>query len=63
MLLFYVSPALFQPVSVFPQCANDLSFWLPKEGEFSHNDFYDIVREVGEDLIEQVGVRLDRKFS
>ena len=43
----------FQPVSQQPQCINDMSFFL-SENEFSHNDFYDIVRNIGGDFIEQV---------
>jgi len=48
----------FQPISKFPQCANDISFWLPQtetgKEPFSPNDFFDLVREVGGDLVEQV---------
>lgn len=47
----------YKPVSVYPQCQNDISFWLPhnvgKEA-FGSNDFYDLVRDIGGDLIEQV---------
>jgi len=42
---------------VYPQCINDLSFWLPDshgENSYSVNDFYDLCREVGGDLCEQV---------
>lgn len=35
---------------------NDLSFWLPENGEFSSNDFYDLARSVGGDLVEQVSL-------
>lgn len=48
---------MYKPVSVYPQCANDMSFWLPKEAtrdNFSDNDFYDLVRDVGGDVVEQV---------
>lgn len=47
----------YKAVSVYPQCANDLSFWLSdnvKIGDFAENDFYDLVRDVGGDFIEQV---------
>lgn len=46
----------FQPFSSCPQCINDLSFWLPEGGanEYSPNDFYDLCRTVGGDLIEQI---------
>ena len=49
---------VYKAISKFPQCSNDISFWLPKHvsGEqlFSPNDFYDLVRSVGGDLVEQV---------
>lgn len=51
-LTLYVT--FFQPYSKFPQCINDMSFWLPQDREYSENDFYDIVREVGGDIVEQV---------
>ncbi|XP_046386052.1 probable phenylalanine--tRNA ligase, mitochondrial [Ischnura elegans] len=44
----------YKPISVYPQCANDLSFWLPKDVMFSPNDFYDLVRITGGDIVEQV---------
>jgi len=48
----------YRGVSRFPQCTNDLSFWLPAAAEgqekLSPNDFYDLVREVGGDQVEQV---------
>ncbi|XP_059478015.1 phenylalanine--tRNA ligase, mitochondrial [Neocloeon triangulifer] len=48
------SKVIYKTVSVYPQCTNDVSFWLPEETEFSPNDFYDLVRDVGGDIIEQV---------
>jgi len=49
---------VYKATSKFPQCVNDISFWLPKakEGDelFSPNDFYDLVRDIGGDLVEQV---------
>ena len=44
---------MFQPVSQYPQCSNDLSVWLPESG-YSAADFYDLVRSVGGDMVEQV---------
>lgn len=42
-------------MSACPQCINDLSFWLPDDiTKFNANDFFDIVREIGGDLVEQV---------
>lgn len=47
----------YKAISAFPQCANDLSFWLPENlplDAFSANDFYDLVRDIGGDVVEQV---------
>lgn len=44
----------FKPISKFPQLINDISFWLPIDGQFCSNDFYDLVRSVAGDLVEQV---------
>ena len=41
-----------QPFSKFQPCINDISFWIPRD--YSSNDFYDLVRSVGGDVIEQV---------
>ena len=41
-----------QPFSKHPQCINDLSFWITES--FHENDFYDIVRSIGGDLVENV---------
>lgn len=49
----------YKSVSQFPQCSNDLSFWLPTElnfETFSTNDVFDVVRNVGGDIVEQVMV-------
>lgn len=43
----------YKPVSVYPQCINDLSMWL-SEKKIDPLDFYDLVRTIGGDLIEQV---------
>ena len=45
-----------QAISQFPQCTNDISFWLPDGATSSavSSDFYDLVRTVGGDLVEQV---------
>ncbi|XP_026728282.1 probable phenylalanine--tRNA ligase, mitochondrial isoform X1 [Trichoplusia ni] len=53
----------YKPVSSYPQCTNDMSFWLPSHltiDTFMSNDFYDLVRDVGGDIIEQV--KLKDKF-
>lgn len=39
-------------MSVYPQCINDISFWIPET--FVSADFYDVVRSVGGDLVERV---------
>ena len=51
------SKIVYCPISKHPQCVNDISFWLPLPQNgylFSKNDFYDLIRSVGGDLIEQV---------
>ncbi|XP_023937410.2 probable phenylalanine--tRNA ligase, mitochondrial [Bicyclus anynana] len=53
----------YKPVSIYPHCTNDLSFWLPPTltiDTFMSNDFYDLVRDIGGDVIEQV--KLKDKF-
>ncbi|KAJ8383285.1 hypothetical protein AAFF_G00222210 [Aldrovandia affinis] len=45
----------FQPLSKYPPLLNDISFWLPAGG-YSENDFYDLVRSVGGDLVEKVSL-------
>ncbi|XP_041669708.1 phenylalanine--tRNA ligase, mitochondrial [Cheilinus undulatus] len=54
-------PVCFQALSKYPPLHNDISFWLPesKESEdgqenFTENDFYDLVRSIGGDLVEKV---------
>uniref|UniRef100_A0A0K2TTW7 Phenylalanine--tRNA ligase, mitochondrial n=1 Tax=Lepeophtheirus salmonis TaxID=72036 RepID=A0A0K2TTW7_LEPSM len=44
---------IYKEISKFPQCINDISFWLHSQ-EFSSNDFYDLVRECAGDVVEQV---------
>lgn len=46
---------VYKPISVYPQCNNDISFWLPQDSaKYSSNDFYDLVRNLGGDIVEQV---------
>ncbi|XP_064202743.1 phenylalanine--tRNA ligase, mitochondrial-like isoform X2 [Anguilla rostrata] len=45
----------FQPLSKYPPLLNDISFWLPAQG-YSENDFYDLVRSIGGDLVEKVSL-------
>ncbi|XP_017781622.1 PREDICTED: probable phenylalanine--tRNA ligase, mitochondrial [Nicrophorus vespilloides] len=47
---------VYKTVSQFPQCKNDISFWLAENGDFNSNDFYDLVRTVGGDIVEQVNL-------
>uniref|UniRef100_A0A8C9X9K0 Phenylalanyl-tRNA synthetase 2, mitochondrial n=1 Tax=Sander lucioperca TaxID=283035 RepID=A0A8C9X9K0_SANLU len=56
-------PVCFQPLSKYPPLHNDISFWLPESGEsadgresFTENDFYELVRSVGGDLVEKVSL-------
>lgn len=51
------SKITYKPISQYPQCTNDISFWLPDfECKYNSNDFYDLVRTVGGDMIEQVSL-------
>ncbi|KAL0119719.1 hypothetical protein PUN28_007868 [Cardiocondyla obscurior] len=44
----------YKPISIYSPCPCDISFWLPEDGSYSSHDFYDIVREIGGDFIEQI---------
>lgn len=44
----------YKPVSIYPQCINDISFWLPNEKPFCPNDFFELVGELGGQMVEQV---------
>ncbi|KAL2085964.1 hypothetical protein ACEWY4_019284 [Coilia grayii] len=46
-------PVNFQVLSKFPPLLNDISFWLPTKG-YTDNDFFDLVRSIGGDLVEKV---------
>lgn len=48
----------FQSFSKYPPLVNDISFWIPHEG-YEENDFYDLVRNIGGDLVEKVAL-IDR---
>lgn len=47
----------YKAVSMFPQCCNDMSFWLAEGQQQSMNDFYDVIRDVGGDTVEQVTLK------
>lgn len=49
----FLYPSLSQAFSKYPPLLNDISFWLPAEG-YTENDFYDLVRDIGGDLVEKV---------
>ncbi|GAA5826378.1 hypothetical protein JCM11251_002339 [Rhodosporidiobolus azoricus] len=54
----------FKPYSKYPECYKDVTFWVPEEGEakaegkigWHENDFMEIVRDVGGDLVESVSL-------
>ncbi|XP_046415784.1 probable phenylalanine--tRNA ligase, mitochondrial isoform X2 [Neodiprion fabricii] len=52
----YHSRIVYKRVSIYPPSSNDISFWLPNETEFTPNDFFEIVRDIGGDIIEQVAL-------
>ena len=43
----------FAPYSRFPACYKDITFWHPPQG-IHENDFFELVRSVGGDLVENV---------
>ncbi|CAL8294847.1 unnamed protein product [Lota lota] len=55
-----------QPLSKYPALHNDISFWLPEDERgreagresgrerYAENDFYELVRSIGGDLVERV---------
>ena len=43
-----------KPISQYPACVNDLSFWIDLGTKFECNDFYDLVRSVAGDIVQQV---------
>lgn len=45
-------PVVFRALSDHPPCLADMSFWAP--AEFTANDFFDLVRSCGGDLVERV---------
>ena len=46
---------VFKPLSKYPSCYKDISFWLPTD--FVENDFFELVRSVGGDLVERVEMK------
>jgi len=54
------TPITYKQFSHYPPCINDISFWIPEE--FSSNDFFDLVRSVGGDIIEKVTL-IDEYFN
>eukprot|EP00118_Oscarella_pearsei_P014976 m.131849 g.131849 ORF g.131849 m.131849 type:complete len:287 (+) comp38053_c0_seq18:533-1393(+) len=42
----------FQAYSKYPPCYKDITFWIPKN--YNENDFYETVRSVAGDLVEEV---------
>ena len=48
---------VFKSFSKYPSCYKDISFWLPNETDYVENDFFELVRSVGGDLVEKVELR------
>ncbi|GIY91902.1 probable phenylalanine--tRNA ligase, mitochondrial [Caerostris extrusa] len=53
------TPIKFKEISKYPQCVNDISFWVPKD--YHPNDFFDLTRGIGSEIIEQVN-KIDEFF-
>jgi phenylalanyl-tRNA synthetase alpha chain len=51
----------FVSFSKYPPCLKDVSFWMPKEGEFTENNLCEVVRSVAGDICEEV--RLTDEFT
>ena len=51
---------VFKPLSKHPSCYKDICFWLPLDA-FTENDFFELVRSIGGDLVERV--ELKDKFT
>ncbi|KAK1885455.1 Phenylalanine--tRNA ligase mitochondrial, partial [Dissostichus eleginoides] len=51
---FRVKDVQQAPLSKYPPLHNDISFWLPENDDFTQNDFYEMVRSIGGDLVERV---------
>ena len=51
----------FQPFSKFPPCIKDISFWLNNGQDFHENNFCEVIRNIAEDLAEDV--KLVRLFN
>lgn len=47
------SICMYRPYSIYPATYQDLSFWI-NHGLFHPNDFYECVREIAGDLVEEV---------
>ena len=43
----------FVPYSKYPPCTKDISFWIGDYENYSSNDTYEIIREIGGDLVER----------
>ena len=44
----------FKPYSKYPSCFKDVSFYITNDKVFEENDLYELVRNIGGDLIEKV---------
>ena len=44
----------FKPFSVLPNLSRDVSFWLPMDGSYVENDFYEQARDYLNDVVESI---------
>ena len=50
----FSDPIKYKPISIYPQSPKDCSFWVDNCPNWCANDFYDLVREMGNDIVEQI---------
>lgn len=50
----FSDPIKYKPISIYPQSPKDCSFWVDNCPTWCENDFYDLVRDMGNEIIEHV---------
>uniref|UniRef100_A0A8C4WU32 phenylalanine--tRNA ligase n=1 Tax=Eptatretus burgeri TaxID=7764 RepID=A0A8C4WU32_EPTBU len=47
-------PIRFKPLSPYPPLINDMSFWIPSGESFDDRDFYELVRTIAGNMVQEV---------